>query len=534
MAFGGKVVDGLPAAAKRLEPGDPAGVGPYELLARLGQGGMGRVYLARHAGSGPGAADRRHVAIKVISPDLAGNPEVRALFEREARAAQRVARFCTAEVIDVEVAGPQPYLVTEFIDGPSLEASVAHRRALPAAEVERLAISVATALRAIHAARMIHRDLTPGNIMLSPSGPLVIDFGIARALDAVSTASIRGTPAFMAPEQAGGQTVTTAADIHAWGGILLFAATGRRPFRAATLPELLARIVREEPDLSGLPDTLRPLVAHAMAKNPRARPTAPELHELVTEALQSARTAATTANLPGIRARPVPPAPVPPAPAPSAPASSAPVSSAPVPPSPAAPARISRTHVAPTPRPRRRITRRAGLIGIGAGVVVAVLAALLLIDRGSDAPPTSASILAARAPQPVGQPLAGHRQAVLSVAFTADGRTLASGGYDGTVRLWNLADPARAAPFAGPLTTAAGPVRTVATSRDGTLLASASLDTTIQLWNITRPAVPAALGPPLTANQGHIGSIAFSQDGSLLAAAGSNGSIHLWHLHPTP
>nr|MDT0665810.1 serine/threonine-protein kinase [Micromonospora sp. DSM 115978] len=179
-----------------LEHDDPTQVGPYQLSGRLGTGGMGTVYC----GSTP---DGRTVAVKVIRREFARDPEVRGRFLREAQAAQRVARFCTAEVLDVDTDGARPYLVTEFIDGPTLTSVIAERGKLPIAELERLAVAVVSALTAIHAAGLVHRDLKPSNIILSSSGARVIDFGIARTTDATGgltqTGASIGTPAFMAP-----------------------------------------------------------------------------------------------------------------------------------------------------------------------------------------------------------------------------------------------------------------------------------------------------------------------------------------------
>ncbi|MBL7502128.1 serine/threonine protein kinase [Frankia sp. CNm7] len=272
---------GLPNVAP-LEPADPRTVGSYRMLGRLAKGGMGTVYLARPANGGP------LVAIKMIDADLARMPAFRERFRREAMAAQRVARFCTAEVLDVEVSGPRPYLVTEFIDGPTLTVAVTERGPLPPAELERFAVAVASALTAIHAAGVVHRDLKPGNILLSPSGARVIDFGVCRPVDDADATAITwgrlGTPVFMAPEQAIDQPASAASDIHAWGGIMIFAATGRLPFGDPQLDELLRRILQDTPDVTGLPAQLRPMVARALAKNPASRPTARELLLWLTDA----------------------------------------------------------------------------------------------------------------------------------------------------------------------------------------------------------------------------------------------------------
>ncbi|OHV48898.1 serine/threonine-protein kinase [Pseudofrankia sp. BMG5.36] len=256
-----------------LDGTDPTRLGPYTLLGRLGDGGMGTVYLARRDG------EERLVALKVIRGDLARQPEFRARFVREARMAQRVARFCTAEVLDVNADGHWPYLVTEYIEGQTLAEAIRERGPLPVAELERLAVAVASALSAIHAAGVVHRDLKPGNIVLSPSGARVIDFGIAHALDATAalTHTSLGTPAFMAPEQALGQPVTAGTDIYAWGGVILYSGTGRLPHGGGATPAILYRAVHEEPDFTGLDEGLRPLVEQTMAKDPASRPSAQDL-----------------------------------------------------------------------------------------------------------------------------------------------------------------------------------------------------------------------------------------------------------------
>ncbi|WP_018501491.1 WD40 repeat domain-containing serine/threonine protein kinase [Parafrankia discariae] len=254
---------------------DPEQLGRYRLLGRLGEGGMGTVYLGR-------SPDDRLVAVKVIRADLARVPEFRARFRREADVARRVARFCTAEVLDVvDPPDGQPYLVTEYVDGLTLAQAVAVEGPLRSADLERVAVSVAAALTAIHGAGLVHRDLKPSNVLLSTLGPRVIDFGIARALDAQTMLSQEiqriGTPAFMAPEQANGLAVTAAADIFAWGGLVTYAGTGSYPFGDGPTPVQLYRVVHREPLLDGLDPALRPIVEQAMRKDPAQRPSAQEL-----------------------------------------------------------------------------------------------------------------------------------------------------------------------------------------------------------------------------------------------------------------
>jgi WD40 repeat protein/serine/threonine protein kinase len=272
---------GAGAPVSPLERDDPVDLDRVELLGRLGEGGMGTVFIGRGRPNAPGYAGRL-VAAKVIRPDLARVPEFRARFRREADIARRVARFCTAEVLDV-VDPPDglPYLVTEYIDGPTLAQSVAAEGPLRSADLERLAVSVAAALTSIHGAGMVHRDLKPSNVLLSSLGPRVIDFGIARALDAQTMLSQEiqriGTPAFMAPEQANGEPVSAPADVFAWGGLVTYAGTGSFPFGDGPTPVQLYRVVHREPLLDGLDPALRPIVEEAMRKDPAARPTAQEL-----------------------------------------------------------------------------------------------------------------------------------------------------------------------------------------------------------------------------------------------------------------
>nr|WP_238436992.1 PASTA domain-containing protein [Frankia sp. AgB1.9] len=256
-----------------LRPSDPRELDGYQLLRRLGEGGMGTVYLGR-------SPSGRRVAVKIVRAELADDPEYRARFRREAEVARRVARYCTAEVLDaVDPPDGAPYLVTEFVDGPPLSQTVSRRGPLGSADVERVAVSVASALTVIHAAGLVHRDLKPSNVLLSQFGPRVIDFGVAWAPDSVTVTRdlVVGTPAFMAPEQARGQRVTSAADIFSWGGLIIFAATGRRPFGGGAVPAVLYRIVNSDPDLDGLDEELAEVVRAAMRRDPAERPTAAEI-----------------------------------------------------------------------------------------------------------------------------------------------------------------------------------------------------------------------------------------------------------------
>ena len=260
-----------------LRASDPAVIGAYRLLGRLGEGGMGTVYLAMGEAGGM-------FALKMIRVDRAGDDEFRRRFRGEVKRARQVPPFCTAEVIDADPDHDPPYLVVEYVDGPSLSAVVDERGPLTPANLHGLAIGVATALTAIHGAGVIHRDLKPSNVLLPPGSPKVIDFGIARALQGTdmgtSTGTIIGTVSYMAPERfdaATDGTLTAAADVFAWGAVVAYAGTGRTPFGGDS-PEVTAvRIMTQPPDLDGLAGPLRDLVEQALAKDPAARPTAREL-----------------------------------------------------------------------------------------------------------------------------------------------------------------------------------------------------------------------------------------------------------------
>jgi serine/threonine protein kinase len=249
--------------------GMPERVGPYEILGRLGAGGMGTVFLGRRGGEA-------RVAVKMVRPELARDPAFLRMFRHEVAAARRVVGFCTARVLDADVDGPVPYLVTEYVDGVRLDRAVAGSGGLSATDLEGLAVGMAAALTAIHRAGVVHRDLKPSNVLLSYFGPKVIDFGIARALDGTTAATGRlmGTPAWMAPEQFSDGPTTAAVDVFMWGSLVAYAGTGRQPFGRGTVVELAYRITHEPPDLEGLHGRLRELVEACMDKLPERRPTA--------------------------------------------------------------------------------------------------------------------------------------------------------------------------------------------------------------------------------------------------------------------
>ncbi|MFI9151071.1 serine/threonine-protein kinase [Streptomyces sp. NPDC053367] len=264
---------------EKLGAGDPPRIGAYRLLARLGAGGMGHVYLAR--------SDRgRTVAVKLVRRELAAQEEFRERFRQEVRAAQRVGGHWTAPVLDADTEADVPWVATGYVAGPSLQQVVGHDHgALPERSVRILAAGLAHALKDIHAAGIVHRDLKPSNVLVTIDGPRVIDFGIARALETVTgaadaggltrTGALIGSPGFMAPEQVRGDRITPACDVFCLGSVLAYAATGTLPFGDADsgVHALMFRIAQEEPDLGGVPEGIADLVRDCLRKDPGARPT---------------------------------------------------------------------------------------------------------------------------------------------------------------------------------------------------------------------------------------------------------------------
>ncbi|MQY03067.1 serine/threonine-protein kinase [Actinomadura macrotermitis] len=255
-----------------LLPNDPATLGAYELVGRLGEGGQSIVYLGR----GP---DGRTAAVKLLRAQLVGDPEWRARFVRELGVLGRVAGFCTAQVLDADVDGDQPYVVSEYVRGPSLAGLVSAQGPRTGTDLDRLAIGTITALAAIHRSGILHRDFKPSNVLMGPDGPRVIDFGIARMLGPVATraSGVVGTPSYMAPEQVTDLELGTAVDVFAWAATILYAATGEHPFGDDTISAVFGRILYQEPDLSPLPEPLRGIVRRCLAKEPGERPAAQQI-----------------------------------------------------------------------------------------------------------------------------------------------------------------------------------------------------------------------------------------------------------------
>jgi hypothetical protein len=264
-----------------LGPGDPRSAGVYRLLARLGSGGMGTVYLGRTAGG-------RNVAVKLVRAEYAADPEFRRRFRQEVAAARRVSGQWTPPVLDADTEGPQPWVATAYVPGLDLAEAVRQFGPLPASTVCALGVGLAEGLLAVHGAGLVHRDLKPSNVLLSLDGPRMIDFGIARALDGSSTVltrtgSVIGSPGYMSPEQTSGQAAGPQSDVFSLGAILVAAVTGRSPFGETGNPvAAMYKVLHDQPDLDGVPDPLREAVTACLHKDPAHRPSPHQVRDLLS------------------------------------------------------------------------------------------------------------------------------------------------------------------------------------------------------------------------------------------------------------
>ncbi|MEV3983799.1 transporter substrate-binding domain-containing protein [Nonomuraea sp. NPDC049758] len=255
-----------------LVAGDPALLGSFRLSGRIGEGGQGIVYLGVNE-------QGERAAIKLLHVKFSGDTIARSRFARELKAAQRVASFCTARVMEADLDGDTPYIASEYIDGRALRDIVETDGPLSGTVLDRLAIGTATALTAIHHASIVHRDFKPDNVLIAADGPRVVDFGIARIIDSTGTITSRaiGTPAYMAPEQIAGDDIGPFTDVFAWGATMAFAASGKAAFEGKSIAVVLNRILNHEVDVEMMHEPLRGVVRSALAKSPDERPSADQL-----------------------------------------------------------------------------------------------------------------------------------------------------------------------------------------------------------------------------------------------------------------
>jgi WD40 repeat protein len=556
-----------------LQPGDPRSVGRYHLLGRLGSGGMGQFFL----GVSPGG---RMVAVKLIHPALARTAQFRERFAREIEAARRVGGFHTAPVVDADPLADPPWMVTAYIEGPSLEEAVERDGPMAPDRIRAVGAGLAEGLAVIHAHGLVHRDLKPGNVIVAPDGPRIIDFGIARAVDGTgltTAGSVIGTCAYMSPEQIRGETAGPPSDVFALGCVLAFAATGRPPFNGETAATIIYRILGQPPDLGGLPaGDLHELIAACLAKSPQDRPG---VHAILATLGRSTGFVPAGPGLaqsapagPGLIPGGPPGGPKltpgdpvtwtrPPlrAPGPTGPDHVPPAGQAP--PGPAG---------FPVP-PRGTGRRRMAALVIATAVLAALATALpILLTRSpthaaagqrSTAPATTAATGIATAtvrstPSPTATTLGTRTPATPvtsgpatqsavtdgipagglwvhdadggpsdNVVFSPDGSHVAAGSVEsgGSAYVWDIPTGTLAARLTGP----GYGVAAVAFSPDGTLLADADADNSAYVWNWATRTLTASLPDPIG---GTLLTAAFSPDGSLLATGEGNRHVVVWDV----
>ncbi|MBG0827210.1 protein kinase [Planomonospora sp. ID67723] len=467
-----------------LTTGDPEQVGGYRLTGVLGEGGQGVVYLA-HAPHG------RRVAVKMLHARMAADPMVRERFLREAEVGRRVAAFCTARVLDAGVAGDRLYMVSEYIPGPSLHDLVADDGPRAGSGLDRLAVTTLTALAAIHQAGIIHRDFKPRNVIMGPEGPVVIDFGIARAMERTATTSeLVGSPAYLAPELLDGREAGPASDVFSWAATMVYAATGHPAFPGNIQAAVMNAILTREPDLSGVPAHLRPLLAACLDKDPGARPTVTGMLATLTGRGSPVRDEPLTG--PGAR----------PGNGPAGP---------------------------------RSVVRRVRSAAVAVSAAVLLLVAAFWL-RGPDvpgkpAPPSaqpSAGASSSEGAGPAGLSLA-HSDSVWTVATARlrDRPVLVSG--DGsTMRVWDLTT---GEPVGAPITGHVDGVSSVAVARLGErpVVVSGSDDRTVRVWDL---ATGDQLGAPFTGHTGWVESVAVTELNGhpVVVSGGYKGSVLAWDL----
>ncbi|MEU6784068.1 serine/threonine-protein kinase [Nonomuraea angiospora] len=501
-----------------LRPSDPERIGSYRLVGVLGSGGQGVVY--RGVGD-----DGREVAVKVLHLAHEEHEDVTKSFLREVEAARRVAAFCTAAVLDAGMADERPYIVSEYVAGDTLQTLVRASGPRSGGALDRLAISTLTALAAIHQAGIVHRDFKPGNVLMGPDGPIVIDFGIAKALDATTRTSVPvGTPAYMSPEQFKGERVGPASDVFSWAGTMVFAATGRTPFAGDTLAAVVNSVLSGTPDLTGVPPHLLGAIAACLSKDPSTRPDPTTLlQQLIRQAGPMSRIPGPGTPPAAPPAGPAQPAPAPPphgsahpAPAGAVPSGPAPSGTAPPPSGGISTGPEARSGVRTGPHAGagpvadadtetgrgRSVSRRAVFGGAAAAAALAVSAFTVLRPRDdlldpdgrrTEQPATGSPSPSTTSPEPTPTPSAepfGTQVAASAplpkadgaiTALAAAGSTVVCGTAKGAVFTWDLGQAATRLGDGGATTTevAVGEV-------GGTpVIASGHTDGRMRLWSPT-------------------------------------------------
>ena len=508
----------------RLQAGDPASVGGYRLLGRLGAGGMGQVFL----GQSPGG---RMVAVKLIHPAHAGTPHFRERFAREIEAARRVGGFHTAPVVDADPLADPPWMVTAYIEGPSLQDAVGRYGPMPPDRLRALAAGLAEGLAAIHARGLVHRDLKPANVILAADGPRIIDFGIARAVDATTglttTGTVMGTLAYMSPEQLRGEPAGPPSDVFSLGSVLAFAATGRPPFSGDSAAAVMFRIVNQPPDLTGVAEAgLARLIMGCLAKTATERPRVPAVLAAFTGQSTAFAGGTAFAGDTALAGGFAPPTPVVRPAAADGPLTQTQVPGHAVIGATRAPAGATTGRAHPRRARRRRGKVLAGWLvaaAAAAAVTVAALAYGVPALTGRAEPRTTD--LSVSGPVPVrDRTLSTQAGAQFGgISFSPDGHLLAAGS-GGQTYLWNLVTGQRLATLDDPGDGAGAEVF----SRDGKLLADGdSVLNRVYLWDTATGRRAATLTAP---GSGGIDGMAFSPNGKLLAAGDSNMHVYVWDV----